>query len=432
MPGTTKRRVVVDNTALAQSIGERIRAARLQARLTQQQLAEGRYTKAYVSALEKGLAKPSMAALTFFAERLGLPPSHFLVDRADVWTRLEADLFLASGDWQKAIDAYEGLLAGASDRRRRAEILRGMSEALVRLDRGRKALAPAAEAAQLFEALGQDADAALAEFWLGTAHYLEENRVEARALFHRLLERVRAGLQVLPDFKLRLLGNLAQIESLDGEHELALTYLEEARGLASEMDDRRRATFLGALASSYRKAGDLEAALRTGIKSLALFRAAQAELEVGMLSNEVAMAYLTNGNPERAKELAEEADAVARRVKDGRLLAHVLDTRAQVALARGDTEEALDLAGQALALAEKENNHKARFDALRTRARTLAAKGATKQALAAYEKAAGVARETGSRAQQREILSDWAAELAKAGHHEKAYELTREALRPSN
>lgn len=431
MPGTTKRRVVVDNTALAKSIGERIRAARHRAGLTQQQLAEGRYTKAYVSALEKGLAKPSMAALTFFAERLGLPPSHFLVDRTDVWTRVEADLHLASGDWLRAVDAYEGLLGGTTDRRRRAEILRGLSEALVRLDRGREALPRAAESAELFSKLGQDADAALASFWLASAHYVEENRVEARAIYIQLLDQVRAGLNVLPDFKLRLLGNLGSIEARDGEHQQALTYLEEARGLAVDMDDRRRATFLGGLALSYRKAGDLEAALRTGGESLALFRAAEAELEIAMIANEVAMAHLTNGNPRRAQQLAEEAELVARRINDGKLLANVLDTRAQIALSRGDIEEALALSDQALAMAEKAASHKAKFDALRTRARTLSAKGATKEALAAYEKAADVARAEGSRAQVREILSDWAAELARAGQHERAYELTREALSPS-
>jgi transcriptional regulator with XRE-family HTH domain len=432
MPGTTKRRVVVDNTALAQSIGERIRTARHRAGLTQQQLAEGRYTKAYVSALEKGLAKPSMAALTFFADRLGLPPSHFLVDRTDVWTRIEADLHLASGDWVKAVDAYEGLLGGTTDRRRRAEILRGLSEALVRLDRGRDALPRAAESAELFSRLGQEVDAALASFWLASAHYVEENRVEARAIYMQLLDRVRAGLNVLPDFKLRLLGNLGNLEARDGEHQQALTYLEEARGLAADMDDRRRATFLGGLAVSYRKAGDLEAALKTGGESLALFRAAEAELEIAMLANEVAMAHLTNGNPRRAQELAEEAESLARRINDGKLLANVLDTRAQVALARGDASKALALAGEALALATREGSHKAKFDAHRTRARTLASTGATAESLAAFEEAAGVARNEGSRAQLREILSDWAAELAKAGQHERAYELTREALGPAN
>ena len=61
----TRRRVVVDQRALAQAIGTRIRAARLAAQLTQQELAGDRYTKAYISALELGHAKPSMAALDY-------------------------------------------------------------------------------------------------------------------------------------------------------------------------------------------------------------------------------------------------------------------------------------------------------------------------------------------------------------------------------
>ena len=428
MPGTTKRRIVVDNTALARSIGERIRAARLRAGLTQQQLAEGRYTKAYVSALEKGLAKPSMAALTFFSERLGLPPSHFLVDRGDAWTRLEADLRLASGQWLEARDAYEALLAGTVDRRRRAELLRGLSEALIRLDRGKEALAPAAEAAELFTALGQDADAAMAMYWMGSAHYIEENRTEARSILSHLLERTRAGLEVLPDFRIRLLLSLSNIESRDGEHSGALTYLEEARGLASQMDDRRRANFLGGLAMSYRKAGDLEAALRNGAESLALFRAAEAELEAAMVANEVAMAYLAVGNHSRAAELAQEAEADARRFKDGKLLAAVLDTEAQIALGRDRVDEALSLVDAAVSVADEEGNRKAKLDALRTRARALAHAGRTDESLTAYEEAAEVARESGSRAQLREVLSDWASELANAGQHARAYELTREAL----
>ena len=64
MPETTRRRATVDDTPLARSIGARIRQARLRAGLTQQQLAGERYTKSYVSALENGSSKPSMAGLT--------------------------------------------------------------------------------------------------------------------------------------------------------------------------------------------------------------------------------------------------------------------------------------------------------------------------------------------------------------------------------
>ena len=69
----TRKVIVVDNSHVARRVGERIRQARTRAALTQAQLAKGRYTAAYISALERGLAKPSMAALTFLSERLGVP-----------------------------------------------------------------------------------------------------------------------------------------------------------------------------------------------------------------------------------------------------------------------------------------------------------------------------------------------------------------------
>lgn len=49
----------------------RIRATRANARLTQRELAGDRYTKAYVSAIERGLAQPSLKALDYLARRLG-------------------------------------------------------------------------------------------------------------------------------------------------------------------------------------------------------------------------------------------------------------------------------------------------------------------------------------------------------------------------
>ena len=126
-----------DGPALALRIGTRIRAARLAAGLTQQQLAEGRYTKAYISALEQGHAKPSMAALDFIASRLGLPPSTFL-GRDDRWDRLEADLLLASGEWDEASVAFRTLLGPARDRGVRAELLTGLAESLCRLENVRE------------------------------------------------------------------------------------------------------------------------------------------------------------------------------------------------------------------------------------------------------------------------------------------------------
>ena len=68
----TRRVVVVDNSALARRVGERIRRARESVGLTQAQVAGDRYTAAYISALERGLAKPSLASMAFVAPRLGV------------------------------------------------------------------------------------------------------------------------------------------------------------------------------------------------------------------------------------------------------------------------------------------------------------------------------------------------------------------------
>lgn len=80
-PARKRRTVhVVDNGELARIIGRRIRAARARAGLTQRELADDRFTGAYISALENGLAKPSMSALRYVAERLAVPMDRFLAE----------------------------------------------------------------------------------------------------------------------------------------------------------------------------------------------------------------------------------------------------------------------------------------------------------------------------------------------------------------
>src|SRR5918992_260568 len=137
-----RRVIVVDNSAVARRVGGRIREARVRAGLTQAEVAKGRYTAAYISALERGLAKPSMAALTYIAERLAVPVRSLVGDDESGAARIEADLLLASGRWAEALDAYTALAdkTPATDRGRHAELLLGIAEALCRLSRAREAI----------------------------------------------------------------------------------------------------------------------------------------------------------------------------------------------------------------------------------------------------------------------------------------------------
>lgn len=429
MPRTrTSVRASDQDRELAHRIGQRIREARLRAGLTQQQLAGDRYTKAYISALETGIARPSMVALRFLSERLGLPASHFIDEEHPAWTRLEVDMHLALGEWTAAADGYRGLLADASDDGMRADLLRGLAEASARLDLGKEAIAAASEASRLYAAGGRESDAALARYWLAYGLYQSDNEPDARSVLTALLEQVRGGLDVEPDFEMRLLTSLAAVESRAGQAGLALTYLEEARGQAADLDDRRRAAFLFNLAINYREVGDFEAAIRAGTQGMALYRAAGAIFESARIENDLALAYLATGQVGRARELAADARRQIESTGDERWMAAVVDTEAQVALADGDVEGALRLAQLAREHAARSGNEFNGLMAMLTEARALRRAGRVAEAETRFGEAATIARESRTPSRLRDVLREWAGLRAEAGDHRGAYELTNEAL----
>lgn len=76
------------------TLGEKIRAARLERRLTQEQLAGRDFTKSYISDIERGVRIPRLPVLKILARRLRYPLSYFS-DGASEETESEA--FLAIG-----------------------------------------------------------------------------------------------------------------------------------------------------------------------------------------------------------------------------------------------------------------------------------------------------------------------------------------------
>jgi tetratricopeptide (TPR) repeat protein len=381
-----------------------------------------------VSALENGLSKPSVAALNYLATRLDMPATVLLAGETDHWSRLEGDVLLASGRWQQALDIYDRHLDEAPHADARAELLRGRAEALARLDRGPEAAAAGSEAVEIFDRLGREADAALARYWVANGEYLQGNVAEARRLVGAILTMVREGLRVEPDFHLRLVIALAAVETRDGEYDQALAYLSEVRGLAENLDDRRRATYFFDLAHSYREAGDYEGAVRMGYASLTLFKAMAADAETAALENDLALAFLKLQNLSRAHELVASARTRFEALGDSRWMAHIADTEAQIALAGSAFDQAATLVEQAIDGAELTGNQKALIDALVTRARIRRQRGDRESADSDFARAADLARASGSRGRIREVLSAWSEMLAESGDLRRAYDLTREAL----
>ena len=134
---------------------------------------------------------------------------------------------------------------------------------------------------------------------------------------------------------------------------------------------------LYSLAVGYRATGDMEAAIRSGLQGLALFRASEATKESASVENELALIYIGLGNLREAAKHAGAARAAFESAGDEFWLAHVAETEAQIALAKGNHDEATTKAAAATELARKTGNQKAEISALLTGARAARARGET-------------------------------------------------------
>lgn len=92
-------------------LGERIKAARLEAGLSQRQLCGDIITRNMLSLIESGRARPGMDTLAALAERLGRPISFFLEEQAvtspNQKSMDDARGFYTAGAWAETLKALE-------------------------------------------------------------------------------------------------------------------------------------------------------------------------------------------------------------------------------------------------------------------------------------------------------------------------------------
>jgi tetratricopeptide (TPR) repeat protein len=200
--------------------------------------------------------------------------------------------------------------------------------------------------------------------------------------------RVRAGLSVQADFKVRLLIALAATETWDGRHDRALALLEEARALDQDLDDKARAALLFSLANGYGEAGDLT----------------------------------------RAQATAEEARDILTRLRDRRLLAHVAETQAQIALAQANEPMVVTYANEALDLARATGNTHAESSALLTLARLHRQHDRPADAESSYRAAIDVLRQHGPRRQLSTAFRELADLLLSQERNKEAAAILQEAI----
>jgi len=232
------------------TLGEKVRALRLQLGMTQAELAGEEFTKSFISQIEKNQARPSLKSLRIFAQRLNRPISYFLDDEYDTSpTPSEAQRHLSTADvlerqskYDEALQLYEQALneCAPTDYALRGQIYRRRARALLALDQRKAAVQALELAAEEFRLARDTAARAEVDQLLGDVYRQMNQKEAAITHYERALLLYEEGLAPQSDTEpsfamLRLLTELGLTLAAVGRYEAAQKYLKRAESLAAQV-----------------------------------------------------------------------------------------------------------------------------------------------------------------------------------------------------
>ena len=343
-------------SAMVADVGARIRSLRTAKGLTQAQLAEPNYTKAYISMLESGRTRASMKALEHIAGVLGVKPSDLLGGVSTPETPqldlVEARRLLEVGKASEALTMLEQLEDGltAADQLVR---LRYLAAAYNVLGQPKQAFPVIERAQRMAELLDNQEEAIRLKGVLAGAFGRVYDYTEAGRLLRECIVACEEGAVKDRTFYFRRLVDLAVILTNQRQSKQALAMYERAIELANEFSDRNMmASLYAGIAKNYQNDGDLEAAITYNLKSLQLYE------ELGLLDHiactldNAAALYAEYGNRERAADCLRRASALAQETKRDGTLASIRASEADL-LSKTDPDAGLEAAQEALRFARK-------------------------------------------------------------------------------
>jgi tetratricopeptide (TPR) repeat protein len=344
-------------------VGERLRALRVAAGLTQTQLAGARFSKEYVSQIERGKTRPTDETVAWLAEQLGVDPQYLAQGvAADVRHRIEAQLERAEAlseahRDQEAVDAFRearASVAGFGSPELELRALAGEGWALQELGAAREAIEVLQTARELTELpVFADVDRADVLFRLGCCRYRISSIPTAIALFDEALELAdRSGLPC-DLLRARILAWRSRCRRRQADYEAAREDVERAIELARGMDDPR------VVAGAYfqaswvaEKTGHWVLARQYAQQAKAIYQELNDTRNTGRLMLNLGGLQLLLGHPEQAIDHLTASFALAVEAGSQPDAAQALGSLAAVHEHLGDHEAADEHARKALALLE--------------------------------------------------------------------------------
>lgn len=348
-------------------VGARIRSLRTAKGLTQAQLADPLYTKAYISMLESGRTRASMKALEHIAGVLGVRPSDLLGGSASPATPqfelIEARRLMEEGRAGEAVPILEHLEEGlgAADQLVR---LRYLAAAYNVVGQPKQAFPVIERAQRMADLLDSAEERVRVKAVLASAYARTYAYEEAARLFRECVVACESGTVKDPAFHFRRLVDLAVVLTNQREPKQALATYATALEIATQLQDRPAlANLYAGLAKTYQNEGDLEAAIVYNQKSLQVYEELGLLDQVACTLDNAAGLYAEYGNRERANDCLQRAERLAEQTMRPGTLASVRTSQAELA-ARSDAERGMELAQEALKFARKVDQPDAQVRAL--------------------------------------------------------------------
>src|SRR2546428_253870 len=315
-------------------VGARIRSLRTAKGLTQAQLAEPQYTKAYISMLESGRTRASMKALEHIAGVLGVKPADLLggapSPATPQFSLLEARRLIEQGNAIEALPILESLEEGLTPADQLFR-LRYLAVAYNLVGQPKAAFPLIERAQRMAELLNDQEEQSRVKAVLAAAYTRTYAYEEAIRVLKECVQACDDGVVNDPAFHFRRLVDLAVAQTNQRQSKQALLTYERAIGLSEEFGDRASLAHLYAgIAKAHHDAGDLEAAILNSQKSLLIYEELGLLDQVACALDNAAALYVEHGNTTRARDgpgLSSRltAELVAERVR-GTILEHIGNT----------------------------------------------------------------------------------------------------------
>ncbi len=344
-------------------LGERVRSLRVAAGLTQTDLAGGRFSKEYISQIERGKTRPTDDTVAWLAEQLRVDPAFLIAGvSTEERTKLEARLARAEAlseahSYAEAIDAFRAARPELEETSAPTLLFRALAgEAWALMQHGeiKDSLALLQRARELVEQPAfSDVDRADVLFRVGVARYKLSSVSTSVALLDEALSLAEGSGLPCDLLRADILGWRSRCRRRQRDFEAAREDVERALELAQDLGDKR------AIANTYFQAsmvaqrqGHYVLSRNYAQRARELYHELNDERNVGRLLLNLGGLTLLLGDEDKAVDYLQASIVRALEADSPPDAAQAFEGLAQVHLRRQEYDKAEELARKALALLE--------------------------------------------------------------------------------